>query len=37
MKSSHVVSLVFAVGGMYLASTGKEGWGWCFLISVLAL
>jgi len=32
---ANLVSTVALLGGIYLAATGKEGWGWCFLIAVI--
>ena len=31
----NIVSLAFAIGGIILAYLGKEGWGWCFFLSLM--
>lgn len=28
-------SIIFALGAVYLALHGKEGWGWCIFASIL--
>jgi hypothetical protein len=31
----NLASLAAVVGAVYLASLGKDGWGWCLFVSVL--
>ena len=30
-----LASCIFAVGAIYLASIGKNGWGWCIFAAVV--
>jgi len=30
-----LAAVVFAVGAIWLASMGKDGWGWCIFAAIL--
>jgi hypothetical protein len=30
-----VAAITFAVGGVWLASEGKDGWGWCVFAAIV--
>ena len=30
-----IAASIFAVGAVWLASEGKEGWGWCIFAAIL--
>ena len=32
---SNLASIVFAVGSVYLASKGREGYGWCIFAAIV--